>query len=150
MESVLRAIFIYFFLLILMRISGRHTFSQLTAFDFIFLLIIGETTQQALLGEDYSITNAAVVILSLVGVDMLLAKLTATSKNLSTVIDGDPIVLVDNGKVLDDRLKKNRIDKAEILTAAREQCGLGSMDKIRYAVLEASGGISIIPNKEQE
>ncbi len=145
MESVIRATIVYFLLLILMRVSGRRTFAQLTVFDFILLLIIGEATQQALLENDTSITNCILVIVTLVTIDIALAALKRLSPGMASLIDGMPIILVNKGKLLPDRLKRTRVDREDILTAAREQHGLKSMAEIDYAVLEAGGKISIIP-----
>ena len=73
MDAVLRSLVIYVFLLVVFRISGKRSLSQATTFDFVLLLVIGEATQQALLGEDFSMTNAFVVIVTLVGIDILLS-----------------------------------------------------------------------------
>ena len=148
MDSVLRAASVYLILLIIMRVAGKRTLAQVTAFDFILLLIIGEATQQALLGEDFSVINAAVVIGTLVLLDIALSVLKQRSTKLDRIIDDSPVVIVDNGKLLRDRMDRARIDEQEILVAARELHGLERLEQIKYAVLERSGGISIVPNKQ--
>lgn len=145
MDSVLRAAAVYMILLVIMRIAGKRTLAQVTVFDFILLLIIGEATQQALLGNDFSVTNAAIVIATLVLLDIGLSVLKQRSKRLDRIIDDSPVVIVDNGQLLWDRMNRARIDEQEILVAAREAHGLERLDQIKYAVLERSGGISIIP-----
>lgn len=145
MDSVLRAASIYLILLVVMRIAGKRTLAQVTTFDFILLLIIGEATQQALLADDFSVTNAAIVIATLVLLDIGLSVLKQRYERLDTIIDDSPVVIVDNGKLLWDRLRRARIDEQEILVAARELHGLERLDQIKYAVLERSGGISIVP-----
>jgi uncharacterized membrane protein YcaP (DUF421 family) len=145
MDSVLRAAAVYLILLIIMRIAGKRTLAQITVFDFILLLIIGEATQQALLAEDFSIVNAALVIGTLVLLDIALSVLKQHSKTLDRIIDDTPVVIVDNGRLLRDRMERSRIDEQEILVAAREMHGLERLDQIKYAVLERSGGISIVP-----
>jgi uncharacterized membrane protein YcaP (DUF421 family) len=145
MDSVLRATAVYLILLVIMRIAGKRTLAQITVFDFILLLIIGEATQQALLGEDFSITTAAIVIGTLVSLDIGLSMLKQRSKTLDRIIDDTPVVIVDHGKLLQDRMDRSRIDEQEILVAARELHGLERLDQIKYAVLERSGGISIVP-----
>lgn len=145
MDSVLRATAVYLILLIIMRIAGKRTLAQVTVFDFILLLIIGEATQQALLGEDFSILNAAIVIATLVLLDIGLAILKQRSDLLDRVLDDTPVVIVDHGKPLRDRMDRARIDEQEILVAARELHGLERLDQIKFAVLERSGGISIVP-----
>lgn len=145
MDSVIRAAVIYFFLLIVFRASGNRTLAQITSFDFILLLIIGEATQQALLADDFSIINAMLVILTLIGLEVGFSMLKIRLPFLDTLFEGKPLVLVVDGKPLNDRMKKSRINEEDILTAARELQGLARMDQIQYAVLECSGGISIIP-----
>ncbi|HEY0939586.1 MAG TPA: YetF domain-containing protein [Steroidobacter sp.] len=145
MDSVLRATAVYLILLVIMRVAGKRTLAQVTVFDFILLLIIGEATQQALLAEDFSIINAAIVIGTLVLLDIGLSLLKLRSRTLDRIIDDTPVVIVDHGKLLRDRMDRARIDEQEILIAARELHGLERLEQIKYAVLERSGGISIVP-----
>lgn len=145
MDSVFRAAAVYLILLVILRIAGKRTLAQITVFDFILVLIISEATQQALLGDDFSITAAAVVIATLVLLDIALSVLKQRSNRLDEIIDDIPVVIVDNGKLLQDRMNRARIDEQDILVAARELHGLERLDQIKYAVLERSGGISIVP-----
>lgn len=145
MDAVLRALFIYIFLLLLIRITGRRTLSQMSSFDFVLLLIIGESTQQALLGQDYSITNAAIVITTLLAVDVLLSLLKRHSPTFAKWTDGVPMILVQDGQPLRDRMDKARISEDDILQSAPRLQGLEKMDQIRLAVLESTGSITIIP-----
>ena len=145
MDSVLRATAVYLILLVIMRVAGKRTLAQVPAFDIILLLIIGEATQQALLAEDFSIINAAIVIGTLVLLDIGLSLLKQHSKTLDRVIDDTPVVIVDHGKLLRDRMDRARIDEQEILIAARELHGLERVEQIKYAVLERSCCISIVP-----
>ena len=148
MDSVLRAAAVYLFLLVLFRIAGKRTLSDVTTFDVVLLLIISEATQQALLGEDFSITNAFLIILTLVGIDIALSLWVQRRPWLSKWMEGMPLVIVEHGQPLHERMKRVRVSEDEILTAARERRGLARMDQIEYAVLERSGGISIIPRQE--
>jgi uncharacterized membrane protein YcaP (DUF421 family) len=145
MDSVLRAVAIYAILLIIFRISGKRSLAQITTFDFVLLLVIGEATQQALLGNDFSLINAFMVILTLLGLDIGLSLLKQRSTTLERWIDDTPLVIVEDGRPLKERMDKARIDESDILAAARELQGLERMDQIKYAVLERSGGVSIIP-----
>lgn len=144
MNAVLSATFIYAFLLLVIRISGRRTLSQMTTFDFVLLLIIGEATQQALLGQDYSLTNAALVITTLIGLDLLFSLLKRRSPAFAQWVDGVPMIILENGKVLRDRTDKARVDESDILESARRLQGLERLDQIRYAVLEANGTITVV------
>jgi uncharacterized membrane protein YcaP (DUF421 family) len=145
MESVLRATAIYVFLLVVFRIAGKRSLAQVTTFDFVLLLIIGEATQQALLGDDYSIVNACIVIATLILLEIVLSHVAARFPMFDRAIEGLPLIVVDNGKPLTERLKRERLDESEILAAARELHGLERLDDIKYAVLERGGGITVIP-----
>jgi uncharacterized membrane protein YcaP (DUF421 family) len=145
MDAVLRATVIYVFLLVLIRISGRRSLAQMTPFDLVLLLIVAEATQQGLLGNDFSVTNAFLVITTLVGLDVIITFLAHRSQWLDRWVNGLPLVLIEDGRVIDDRLQKARIDPEDILQRARETQGLERMEQIKYAVLERGGGISIIP-----
>jgi uncharacterized membrane protein YcaP (DUF421 family) len=147
MDMILRALTMYLLLLVVFRIAGRRTLSEMTAFDFVLLLVIGEATQQALLGDDFSITTAVVVIVTLIGLDVGLSYVRAMSPRLAALLDGRPMILVENGRPITERLKRARVDEEDILEAARQSRGLERMDQIGYAILEVSGGISIIPGK---
>jgi uncharacterized membrane protein YcaP (DUF421 family) len=148
MDSVLRAATIYAFLLLIFRVTGKRSMAQITAFDFVLLLIISEATQQALLGNDFSIINAFVVIATLMFLDLGLSLVKEWVPKLDPLLDSTPLVIVEDGKVLDDRVAAERIDLDDILTAARQHHGLERLDQIKFAVLERSGGISIIPREK--
>jgi uncharacterized membrane protein YcaP (DUF421 family) len=145
MDAVLRAAVIYGFLLIIFRIAGERTLASLTTFDFVLLLIIAEATQQGLIGDDFSVTKALLLITTLVGIDVGLSLLKDRSRLLHKLIEGVPLVLVADGKVLADRMQRARVDEEDVLQAARERQGVESMDQIKYSVLERTGEISIIP-----
>ncbi|HEX2215608.1 MAG TPA: YetF domain-containing protein [Xanthobacteraceae bacterium] len=147
MDAILRGAAIYIGLMIILRFSGRRTMGEMTTFDFVLLLIIAETTQQALLGDDYSITNALLLITTLVAFDILLSYLKTHYHAIDRILDGLPMVLVENGRVLQERLNKSRIDEGDVLSAARRLQGLERIDQIKYAVLEANGHISIVPKE---
>jgi uncharacterized membrane protein YcaP (DUF421 family) len=148
MQSVLRATAIFIFLLLIFRITGKRSLAQITAFDFVLLLIIGEATQQALLGDDFSVMNAWIVIATLMGLDLLLSHLKHRFPRLDPLVDSMPLVVVADGKLIEARASHERVDLEDVLAAAREKHGLERLDQIKYAVLERSGGISIIPVPE--
>ena len=147
MESVLRGAAIYFFLLVVLRLLGRRALSEITTFDFVLVLIIGEATQQALLGEDFSLTNAVLVIVTLLTLDIAISIWKQRSNGAKRFIEGVPTVLVDHGKPLRPLMDKARVREDEVLEAARRTHGLERMDQIKFAVLEVSGGISIVPKE---
>jgi len=135
---------VYFGLMLLLRLSGNRTLADISPFDFVLLLVISELVQQAVVGRDPSLTQAAVLCGTLVGLDMLLAQGKQRWPRLARWMDGMPIVLVDRGRMVREAMKRECIDEADILAAARLGRGLERMDQIRYAVLESAGGISIV------
>ncbi|MDQ1902582.1 DUF421 domain-containing protein [Paracoccus sp. WLY502] len=148
MDSVIRGISVYIVLLIATRLSGRRTMAQMTPFDFVLLLIIAETTQQALLGDDFSISNALVLILTLFATDVLLAWLKSWSPRVASLLDGNPTVLISEGRIDPEAMQRARVSIEDVLESARAQQGLKALDDIDAAVLEVSGGISIIPKQK--
>jgi uncharacterized membrane protein YcaP (DUF421 family) len=145
MESVLRAVAIYLFLIILLRIAGKRALSEVSNFEFVLMLIVGEATGQAVIGKDFSITNAYLVIMTLIALQIMMSYLKERSERVKRWFDGLPVILVENGKPLKERLDKVRVGEDVILAAARELQGLERMDQIKYAVMESNGIISIIP-----
>lgn len=148
MDAVVRAAVLYFVLVLVFRVSGKRSLSQITTFDFILLLIISEATQQALLGDNFSLTNALLSIITLTVLDIGLAMLKQRFPGLDKALESTPLVVVEDGRPIRERMMKSHIDEADILTAARERQGLERMEQIKYAVLERSGGISIIPQDD--
>jgi uncharacterized membrane protein YcaP (DUF421 family) len=147
MDLVIRAIAVYLFLLLIFRVSGKRSLRNATTFDFVLLLIVAETTQQALVGDDASVTGAFVLIVVLVGTDVLLSLVKRWSPWLDRVIEGQAIVILRNGVPLERRMHIERVDEEDILTAARESHGLERLEQIKRAVLERNGVISIVPRE---
>jgi uncharacterized membrane protein YcaP (DUF421 family) len=147
-EPIARGLFVYFFLLILLRMTGKRSLGQLTTFDFVLLLIVAEATQQAMVGQDYSLTNMVLLVLTLAGIDLGLSLLKDRVPSLGRWVDGMPLVLMEDGELLHDRMHRERVDAEEILAAAREVHGIGSLDEIEHAVLEQNGQISTIPRRQ--
>jgi uncharacterized membrane protein YcaP (DUF421 family) len=145
MDSVLRAAAIYGFLLLIFRITGKRSLAQITTFDFVLLLIIGEATQQALLGDDFSIVNAYIVIGTLMFLELGLSLVKNWWPSLDRALESMPLIIVQDGKLLKERIANERVDLEDVLSAARERHGLERLDQIKFAVLERHGGISIVP-----
>jgi uncharacterized membrane protein YcaP (DUF421 family) len=145
MDAVIRAAAVYLFLLLLFRLSGQRSLAQVTTFDFVLLLIISEASQQALIGDDNSMTHAALVVTTLVGINVVLSIIKQRSKRIENILEDVPLVLVEEGKLLRKRMDKVRVDEDDILEAARSCQGLQRLDQVRFAVLERSGEITIIP-----
>jgi uncharacterized membrane protein YcaP (DUF421 family) len=147
-DDVLRAVALYVVLILLFRMSGKRTLGQVTTFDFVLLLVVGEATQQALLGEDFSIVHAAVVITTLIGLDRASDYFSWRFGPFKRVTESVPLVLLADGELLRDVMAKEHLSEDDILSAARSIRGLERLDQIKYAVMETSGGISIVPKDD--
>ena len=145
METVLRAAAIYLFLMIVFRISGKRALAEMNAFDLVLLLIIGESVSQGMMGDDFSITTALVLVTTLVVMEIVFAFIKQKSKVAEIWLDDAPLVVVEDGKPLRERMDRARVDEEDVLEAARSTHGLESMQQIKYAVLERGGSISVIP-----
>lgn len=145
MDTIIRAAVVYVAMLVLFRIVGTRTLSQATTFDFVLLLFISEATQGALIDDDRSMTNSFLLVVTLLGMNVALSLLKQRSKRFEQLVDGTPIVLVENGKLHRTRLDKDRVDETDILEAARCAHGLERLDQLKYAVLEKNGEISVVP-----
>lgn len=146
MDAALRAAAMYLALVTLFKIAGRRSLADLTTFDFVLLLIIGEATQQALLGDDFSFTNAVLVIATLIALDVGFSLAKRRFNGLARLFDDGAMILVEHGKPLTQRLQKARLTEADIMEIARSNQGVERMTDIRYAILERNGTLSIIKN----
>lgn len=150
MNIVLRAFAVYIFLFIIVRLSGKKSLAESSPFDFVLLLIIGEVTQQALVGDDFSLTASFIAIATLVGIDMLFILAKHKWKLFGKISESTPLLIVNKGQPLWKRMKQTQVEYEDIMEAARLTHGIYSMDKIEYAVLEKDGSISIIPKEEKK
>jgi len=133
--------------MLVFRLGGKRSLAQTTPFEFILLLIISEVTQQALVGEDYSLTTSIILITTLVGVDLIFSVIKQKWRGFEKVTEGSPLIIVANGKMLENRARKSRVSEEDVLEAARNMHGLERLEQIKYAVLELDGSISIIPQE---
>ncbi|MGH7946138.1 MAG: DUF421 domain-containing protein [Opitutaceae bacterium] len=148
MEAVLRATAVYGFLLLVFRVFGKRSLAQITTFDFVLLLIVAETTQQASWGDDFSVTNSFVLVAALFVLDFVLSRMKDRWPWFERVAESVPLVIVKDGEPLDERMRTSGIDIGDVLAAARENQGLDRLDQIKYAVLEKNGGITIVPREK--
>src|SRR5438477_8041488 len=148
MDSVIKACIVYVFLWAIIRISGRRTLGEMTAFDFVLFLIIGGATQRAITGQDDSLTNAFLLVMTFIVIDIGLSLIQRDAPLFRRVLKGTPTILVDNGHLLVTRMRLTRVTTDDILVAARKMHGLERMDQIKFAILEASGDITIVPGAQ--
>lgn len=149
MEPVLRALAAYTLLFLLVRFTGKRTVAQITTFDLVLLIVVGQGIQYGLVGENYSVTNAAIVVGTLVAVDLLVSRVAHRFEPLARWIDGAPLIVAAHGATLKARAGRAGITEQDILERARLLHGLERMEQVKFAILERSGEISIIPKVER-
>jgi uncharacterized membrane protein YcaP (DUF421 family) len=148
MESVIRGVAIYLFLWLIFRISGKRTLAETSPFELVLLLIISEVTNQAMVDSDHSITNAFLLIMTLTGMSVLLSFVKHYWPAANRLLEGLPLPIMKDGKLLKENMDKARVDEQEILTSARYTQGVDSLDQIKDATVENDGKISIVPRGE--
>jgi uncharacterized membrane protein YcaP (DUF421 family) len=144
-DAIFRAAAAYAFLIVLLRLAGRRTLGELTPFDFVVLLLIGDLMREPLTRGDPSFVHGSILCATLVGLDIVLAAAKARSRRVERWLDGVPVVLVRDGQPLEDVMRRARVGEEDVLAAARMHQGLEHMAQIRVAVLERTGVISVIP-----
>jgi uncharacterized membrane protein YcaP (DUF421 family) len=143
MDLVIRAAVGFLFVLLLTRVVGRRELSSLEPFDLIMLVMIGDLVQQGITQNDFSVTGMLLVGSTVALLTVLVSYSSFKFPRLRPIIDGEPVIVVENGKPLERNLARNRITSGELAAAARAE-GLDSLEKVRWAVLETSGKISFI------
>lgn len=144
MDTVIRVAVIYVFVLASLRVMGKREFGQLAPIELVALLLIPEIVSQALIGDDYSLTNALVAVCTLFVLVFLNSVLTHASKGFERVVESKPSVLAHHGKLVQENLDKERITPDELYSEMRKS-GLERLEQVRWAVLEGDGKISIVP-----
>lgn len=145
MAPIIRATVVYLFLLLVFRIAGKRSLGSITTFDLVLTLIISEAVQQALIDSDNSLTNAVLLVSTLIALNVGFSLLKQRSPRVDRWMEGNPVVLMREGKLLDVPMRRERVDQLTILGAARTQHGLPSLDQVAYAVVETDGKVSVIP-----
>ena len=143
--TVGRAAGVYVFLLVVFRITGRRTLAQVTNFDLILVLIIGDATQQALIGDDFSVTTGVVAVSTLVVLDVALSWAKQQRHPVDVLVDGLPLPLVVARTLRPEQMASEGVTTDDLLMAARQAHGLTRLDQIDHAILESNGAISIVP-----
>jgi uncharacterized membrane protein YcaP (DUF421 family) len=145
MESILRGAATYLFVWLIFRISGKRSLSEATTFDAVLILILSETTQAALIDDNNSMTNTVLLIATMLGLDVVLSHVKHRFQRIERIMDGAPVVVLDRDGLKTEVMDKERVDRQEIVAAARQAHGLANLDEVEYAVLEQTGDITIIP-----
>ena len=144
MDIALRAIFLYAFVVFLIRIMGRRELSSLSAVDLVLLVVLGDAIQQGLTQDDYSVTGAVIAISTIAAVQVLSSYLSFRSRRVRRVLEGEPIVIVQDGKLVDRNMHRERLSEGDVAEAMRKQ-QIGSVEEVAWGILESNGTMSFIP-----
>jgi uncharacterized membrane protein YcaP (DUF421 family) len=140
-EKIIRPALVYLFLIISLRLAGKRELAQLNPFDLVVLLTLSNTVQNAIIGNDNSVTGGIIGAVTLLALNYVVVRFLYSHQRLDRLIEGDPQLLMENGKLRHDRLKRELITVAELEEAAHKQ-GFASLNHIDCAVLEPGGSIS--------
>lgn len=143
MDLVLRAIVVFVFIVILTRVIGRRELGSLAPVDLVLLIILGDALQQGLTQDDYSLTGAILVVGTLAVLQVFTSWVSFRFPHTRRVLEGEPLIVVEDGKPIQRNLKRERLTVEEVAESARMH-EIGSLDEIKWAVLERNGEISFI------
>jgi uncharacterized membrane protein YcaP (DUF421 family) len=146
-ERAVRAIVVYAFLLVIIKLFGRRELGQLTAFDLIVLLTLSNILQNAMIGNDNSVTGGAVGATVLLAANYVVAYVVYRSRRAERLVEGEPRILIMDGRVQPDALRRELLTEQDVLSAIRRQ-GYGSFEDVRLVVAEPNGLISVIPKPD--
>ncbi len=143
MEIIVRATVIFAFLWVLTRGLGKRELAQLTGFELLVLVTMGDLIQQGVTQEDTSVTGAMLAVGTFAGLSLLIGYLSFRFRSLRTVVEGMPVLVMRDGRLLDEVLHLERLHLEELKASAREQ-GIEDLARVRFCVLEADGGFSFV------
>ena len=145
-EKILRPIIVYIFLIVGLRLSGKRELAQLNPFDLIVLLTLSNTVQNAIIGNDNSVTGGIIGAASLLAINYLVVRFLYDHRKIEQLVEGSADVLIENGKVHEHKLKRELITKEELAAAARKQ-GFDALLEVHQCVLEPGGTLSFTARK---
>ena len=148
-ELILRAVVVYLFLLILLRLTGKRQIGQLSPFDLVLLLVLSNAVQNAMNAGDNSLIGGLISASTLVGLNFLVGYVTFRSKRLEGLIEGRPEVLIHRGKLYERVMARAKLTHHE-LDAALRAAGCASVGEVHFAVLENNGSITVIQRKDSQ
>jgi uncharacterized membrane protein YcaP (DUF421 family) len=143
LEKILRPIIVYLFLVISLRLSGKRELVQLNPFDLVVLLTLSNTVQNAIIGDDNSVSGGLIGATSLLVINYLVVRFLYGHNKLEQIVEGQADVLIESGKIYTDRLKKELITQSQLEAAARKQ-GFDSLQEVDKCILEPSGNLSFV------
>jgi uncharacterized membrane protein YcaP (DUF421 family) len=141
-ELIIRGVIVYLALFLLLRFIGKKHVGELSPFDLVVLLIISETVDGSLIGDDRSLTGGLISAATLVAVVQLVGYLTWRSRTIEKIVDGVPQILVRHGQIRNQLLDQEQVTRAELLEALRRE-GCSALTNVRFAILETDGSITM-------
>jgi uncharacterized membrane protein YcaP (DUF421 family) len=146
MDLVIRAVVLFFFVFLITRLVGKRELSSLEPFDLILLIVLGDAIQQGLTQGDYSVTGSVIVVSTIALLQVTTSFLGFRFRFLRRVLEGDPIVIVQDGRAIERNLRRERLTVEEVAAEARQQ-QIASLEDVQWAVLETNGSISFIEKR---
>jgi uncharacterized membrane protein YcaP (DUF421 family) len=146
LEKILRPIIVYVFLIVGLRLAGKRELAQLNPFDLVVLLTLSNTVQNAIIGDDNSVTGGLIGATALLAINYLVVRFLYDHRKLDQMVEGKADVLIENGKIYEDRLKKELITMEELAAAARKQ-GFDSLSEVQQCTLEPGGTLCFVGRK---
>ena len=143
-EVVLRTAIVYLFVVTALRLSGKREVGQLSVLELVVVLVISDAVQNSMVGENTSVWGGLVAVATLLALDFSLKALTRRSRKLREAVEGEPRLLVRDGRLLEKAIKEEGLEAEEVRAAVRSH-GLARLEDVRLAVLETDGSISVIP-----
>lgn len=143
MDLVGRCLVLFPLIVLLVRVVNRRELSRMEPYDVVLLVVLGDLVQQGITQNDFSVTGSAVVIVTMALLSMVTAHLAYRLPGLRRALDGEPVILLENGMPIERNLRRERITLGELAAQAREH-NIADLDTIRYAVLETTGTISFL------
>jgi len=144
MDIALRAAFLYAFVVFLMRVMGRRELSSLSPLDLVLLIVLGDAIQQGMTQDDYSITGAVIAVSTIAVVQVGISYLSFRSRRARRVLEGEPVIIIEDGKLIERNLRRERLTEDEIAEKMRTQ-QIASVEDVEWGILESSGNMSFIP-----
>jgi uncharacterized membrane protein YcaP (DUF421 family) len=146
-EVVLRTAIVYLFLVAVLRISGKRQVGQMSVLELVVILVISDAVQNSMVGDNTTLWGGMVAVVTLVVLDLALKMMARRSKPVRTAIEGEPRLLVRDGRLLEQAIEAEGLESDEVRAAIRSH-GLADVTEVRFAVLETDGSISVIPRDD--
>jgi len=148
-ELIARAVIVYLAILVMLRVSGKRTIGEFSPFDVIVMLLLSEAAQGSLTGDDTSLQGGMIVVATMVGLNLLVAFITTRSRAAESLIEGEPTILIRDGKLDHKALLRNNLPEGDLDEAMRA-CQLRERAEVELAILEPDGEISFFKKRRRQ